>query len=174
MRLIRSKKVLLILAAALVGLVLLVSVALRGPQEAPLVAERTPTADPATQAEVEKLSRQLAEKYFTYTRPDSNDYLAGIKPFLSEALFARIAGENAKAGRFPNLPAVRSEVKEITVVTASEGEARSEIVVVSFNSQAGEYTQRARVHWKKVDNRWVAVSLLTNESEQNRERYREE
>ncbi len=176
----RNRKILLVIITLLLaGIALALAFMTRDsrPASIGITPSASPTSTPALtrsdQELLERLSREFAGKYLSYKRPDSGEYLNSIKPYMTSELHTKVALENQKAARFPDIPSVTTSVGSVTFATNTERVADMKVDGQSSTSDNQSYEESLTFRWEKRGERWVVVSLNSDGSLQNREKYGE-
>lgn len=157
----RAIIILVIVVLAMFGL--LAIVLLKSPSQNP-----APQPSPTTTVDafakdrqlVKQLSGEFAAKYFTYTKPDSPEYFASIKPFMTDAFYGETTKLNARYANTPGgIPSSQSQSESVSVTQIDQTGATVTTQIKTTESGNKSFEQTIEIHWVRNGDRWSADSL---------------
>lgn len=124
----------------------------------------SPTATPDNEDKklLQVLSKELAAKYFTYARPDSDEYLASIKPYVTKDFYSIVADDNKRYGdRLTDIAAIKSMASDVSVDIQGSQNAvtTTHLNTAELNSERA-YNQVLELHWVKRNGKWSADRIV--------------
>lgn len=139
------------------------------------LASASPTLSPspglteANRAIVTKLSAELAAKFSTYERPDSQPYFDSLRPYMVPASFGQLVQQNRElASKIPFVYPVKSTAKEVKLEEESNERVLSVVELDSVIPSTGqEYKQTVTISWVIRNKRWEAEKIEQTHSTKN-------
>lgn len=119
------------------------------------------TEEAKDKQEVEKISKDFIEAWYTYDTQTSKAYLEKIKPFMTKDFYDGTYHTNVQRPQdFQGEVPLKSTFKSIEITSYSSNETEATIAVDSNEPTTGKsYQQKAMLILIKENNKWLVNSL---------------